>query len=257
MQVKPENFIMVPGWMVTDCNLSGHKLLCAALLNGFSQDGKSEFTGSIAYIQEWLGCSRQTVFNTLAWLEEVGIVQKREYMDGGVKRCAYRVVKNLDQSKNLTGLKIRPDQSKNLTGTGQKIRPNNIDNINNIYTATTTAAPRTDAGLSAIIQHYQAACGTFPRSALEELRDYMNRMETSLIMRAVDIAEKAGARNWSYISTILRRWDKTGIYTLAAQKAEETERDRKKQRPAGRQDGQPPGKIDYKALLEEWGVTMK
>ena len=119
------NYLSIQGWMTEQLGLKGNELITYALIHGFSQDGESEFNGSIAYIQQWLGCARQTVFNTLQSLEKKGLIKKHEINTGGYKLCSYRttVKKSDPQSKNHTP----PVQ--NLDKTSPEIRPNNIYNI--------------------------------------------------------------------------------------------------------------------------------
>lgn len=71
--VKPDNYVMLLGWMRTELNLKGNELNLYAIIYGFTQDGETEFSGSIRYMQEWLGAeSKQTVFNTLDKLIKKG-----------------------------------------------------------------------------------------------------------------------------------------------------------------------------------------
>lgn len=125
MKSIQNNFITVQGWMVEQLGLKSNELLAYALIHGFSQDGHSKFTGSVAYVQQWLGCARQTVFNTLQSLEEKGLIKKKEILQNGLKYCTYcAVVKKLDtQSKNQT------EGVQNLDKTSLNIGPNNIYNI--------------------------------------------------------------------------------------------------------------------------------
>lgn len=133
-------FITIQSWMITDLNLKGNELLLYALIYGFSQDGQNTFNGSLNYMMTWLNCGKQTILNTLNSLIDKKLIKKEKSEDK--QKCFYKAVKNLDQSKNLTSLKIGPDQSKNWTGlvqnldrTSLKIRPNNIiyNNDNNNY----------------------------------------------------------------------------------------------------------------------------
>jgi hypothetical protein len=49
MQTKSisNNYISIQGWMVEQLGLKGNELLAYALIHGFSQDGKNQFTGSM------------------------------------------------------------------------------------------------------------------------------------------------------------------------------------------------------------------
>lgn len=127
MQMKSisSNYVAVQGWMVEELGLKGNELLAYALVYGFSQDGGSAFTGSVAYVQRWLGCARQTVFNVLQSLEKRGLIRKEERIQNGMKFCCYRAVaKKLDR-----GSKSCTEGVQNLDKSGLNFGPNNIYNI--------------------------------------------------------------------------------------------------------------------------------
>mgnify|MGYP003705605435 CR=1 FL=1 len=75
---KNENTILIQGWMINILNLSGNELICFALIYGFSQDGESEFFGSLNYICSALNCSKPTVLKTLSSLIEKKIITQNE-----------------------------------------------------------------------------------------------------------------------------------------------------------------------------------
>lgn len=133
--MKNENYIVIQGWMINDLELKGNELICYAIIYGFSQDGESEFKGSLNYLCKILKCSKQTVITILKSLVENGLIEKINYSVQSVQFNKYKVVevvKNLDGGvKNLEG------GSQNIIeGGSQKIRPynnninNNIDNTN-------------------------------------------------------------------------------------------------------------------------------
>ena len=68
--MQNEQFITIQGWMRNELELKGNELLVYALIYGFSQDEESEFTGSIGYIADWTGATKQTVHNTLKSLQK-------------------------------------------------------------------------------------------------------------------------------------------------------------------------------------------
>lgn len=70
------NYITIQGWMVQDLNLNGNTLLTFALIHGFTQDGQSEFTGSLNYICKWLNCSKPTAMKSLIELSVKGYITK-------------------------------------------------------------------------------------------------------------------------------------------------------------------------------------
>lgn len=137
--INPNSYYTVQAWMVNDLGLHGNELALYAIIWGFSQDGRSEFVGSISYIQEWLGCSRPTAIKTLASLAEKGLIVKK-IARNGFDSNAYKALPNpLDGSQNsLPGVvknfnqgskEILPGVVKNFNGGSQISLPNN--NLNN------------------------------------------------------------------------------------------------------------------------------
>lgn len=82
--LRAENYFTVHGWMITRLKLKGTALTVYAVLYGFSQDGESEFRGTLDYIAEFAGISRPTVKRALKELNEQGLVKKveRNMVDG-------------------------------------------------------------------------------------------------------------------------------------------------------------------------------
>jgi hypothetical protein len=120
------NYIVIQGWMITDLNLNGSSLLTFALIYGFSQDGNSEFTGSINYVCKWLNCSRPTAMKALKELCEMDLIVKSELVVNGVTFNRYKI--SLEGVKKLyTGSK------ETLQGGSQETLPNNttLYNTNN------------------------------------------------------------------------------------------------------------------------------
>lgn len=76
--VKDENYIVMHGWMRNKLGLKGNDLIVYAVLWGFSQDGESEFRGTIDYITEFSGSTRITVIRSLQSLVKVGFIKKVE-----------------------------------------------------------------------------------------------------------------------------------------------------------------------------------
>lgn len=66
--INQNAYYTVQAWMVNDLGLHGNELALYAIIYGFSQDGHSEFAGSISYIQEWLGCSKNTAKKAISEL---------------------------------------------------------------------------------------------------------------------------------------------------------------------------------------------
>ena len=89
MVLSNKNYINIQAWMVKELNLTGNDLICYALIYGFSQDGETEFKGSLSYIAEWLNTSKQTARLVVKRLVESGLVNKRDEVINGVKFCRY------------------------------------------------------------------------------------------------------------------------------------------------------------------------
>jgi len=154
--INPNAYYTVQAWMVNDLGLHGNELTLYAIIYGFSQDGRSEFVGSISYIQEWLGCSRPTAIKTLSALVEKGLIVKKVAKNGfdcnaykalpnlpdGSQKTLPGVVKNFNQGSKETLLGV----VKNFNQGSQKTLPNNyINNNTNNYSYKDTDAPATPA----------------------------------------------------------------------------------------------------------------
>ena len=80
-QIRNENFYTVLGWMLNVLELKGNELIIFAIIYSFSQDGESEFNGSLTYLQNFSNIkSQNTVMATLKSLTDKNYIIKREYM---------------------------------------------------------------------------------------------------------------------------------------------------------------------------------
>lgn len=90
--IKNENFYTVLGWMLNVLKLKSNELTVFATIYSFSQDGVSEFTGSLSYLQAFANIQAQnTVIKVLKSLLDRNYILKREYVKDKVRRVAYRV----------------------------------------------------------------------------------------------------------------------------------------------------------------------
>ena len=90
-RINDQNYYQVTGWMITRLGLKGVDLKLYAIIYGFSQDGKSAFDGSIAYLQDFTNAGRNTVIRALKRLVDSGLVHKMERLENGVKFVRYKV----------------------------------------------------------------------------------------------------------------------------------------------------------------------
>lgn len=99
---KIDNYITVPGFAIVDMGLSGNELLCYALIYGFTQDGETEFRGSLSYVSSALNVTRQNAKKILDRLVDRGAIEKKEVFFSGVKFCHY-VAKKPSVVERATG----------------------------------------------------------------------------------------------------------------------------------------------------------
>lgn len=93
-KIKAENYIVIQGWMVKDLALKNNELLIYAIIYGFSQDGDNKFTGTLQYLADWTGSTKQGVSKNLKSLLEKNLIIKYEKLINGVKVCEYAAVKD-------------------------------------------------------------------------------------------------------------------------------------------------------------------
>jgi predicted transcriptional regulator len=136
--MKNNNYINVIGWMANDLNLKSNELLIYAMVFGFSQDGKTKFTGSLTYICNTLNLSRNTVIKVLKSLEKKELVLKTQTSTNNITYNSYTVNHskfniNTGSSKNELGsAKNELGSAKNDILGSAKTAPNNtINNITN------------------------------------------------------------------------------------------------------------------------------
>lgn len=139
--MRDDNYIVIPGWAINRLGLKGNDLIIFSIIYGFSQDGESEFSGSIQYLCDCLNVSRPTIINSLKNLVSLGYITKRAETINGVVFNRYKVslqvVENFNRGskESLLGVKNFNGGSKeSLLGGSKKILHNNIDNNININT---------------------------------------------------------------------------------------------------------------------------
>lgn len=85
------SYTAVQDWML-DLGLDVWETIAYAVIFGFSQDGESTFTGSLAFLSRKMMCSRAKTITSLKRLVDLGLVQKIEMSRNNVKFCEYRVL---------------------------------------------------------------------------------------------------------------------------------------------------------------------
>lgn len=139
--INDGTYITIQGWMRTDLKLSGNELIVYAIIYGFSQNKQGEFTGSVQYLADWVGCTKRTVTTILRKFVDEELVKKTVVqLDNNSKRVSYQA--NVGVGKNFLGGekisqgvgKIFPGGRKNFPRGGEKISHNINIYKNNKYT---------------------------------------------------------------------------------------------------------------------------
>lgn len=86
---KIDNHITVPGFAIVELQLSGNELLCYSLIYGFTQDGETEFYGSLNYVASALNITKQNAKKVIDRLLVRGLLEKKEIYFSGCKFCHY------------------------------------------------------------------------------------------------------------------------------------------------------------------------
>ena len=133
--IRDSNYVVIQGWMLTRLGLKGNELLIYAVIHGFTQNGKTEFVGSMKYLADWTNSTVESVRKCIKSLIDKGYIIKT--LDGsGVN--AYKAVlsaiyphvdKNVDNSDSSAERPIQqscmPIQQSCINN---YINNNNIDN---------------------------------------------------------------------------------------------------------------------------------
>lgn len=128
-RIRDENYYQIQGFMINRLGLKGISLSVYAIIYGFSQDGISEYTGSLQYLCDFAGgVSKPTVIKALKELTESDLILRREETINNVLFVRYKA--NLQVVKKLYGgsKEILTGGVKNLYGGSKEILPNNKDN---------------------------------------------------------------------------------------------------------------------------------
>lgn len=101
--IDEKYYIVIEGWMRTEINLKNNELLVFAIIHGFTKNAdKHEFNGSLQYLANWCGCSKQCIHNCLTSLVNKNYIIKSEIFKNNVKFCSYTSNKELeDDDSNM------------------------------------------------------------------------------------------------------------------------------------------------------------
>lgn len=113
--LKEDSFYLVIYWMINKLKLKGANLQVFALIYSFCNDNKNEFYGSLDYMSEATGYTKQSVIDAIKALVEKRYIIKKEKKINGVTTNTYKI--NLQVVKKIKkgSQNILTRQSNNLT----------------------------------------------------------------------------------------------------------------------------------------------
>lgn len=88
--IKNEKEYRVYGWMITSLKLKNSELLVYAALYHLTDNGQTDYDGSIGLVAELAGCCRSTVHRVLTTFIEKGLVERLSESPNSAK---YRIIK--------------------------------------------------------------------------------------------------------------------------------------------------------------------
>ena len=127
-KIKDESYFQISGWMRNRLNLKGIELEIYAIIYGFSQDGESEFSGSLQYLCDFTGTTKPTIIKALKELVEKEYIFKHEIEINNVKFNKYKVNLQVVKKFYWGSKEILPDVVKDFNGGSKELLPNNKDN---------------------------------------------------------------------------------------------------------------------------------
>lgn len=124
--IRNDNFIHIGGFMVNELHLKGNELIVYAIIYGFTQAENQMFNGSLKYLAEWTGATKQGVIKNLKSLLDKGLIQRNSRIINGVNSVEY-------YATQFNGVLNSVDRGikHSLTGGIKLSLPNNI-NMDNI-----------------------------------------------------------------------------------------------------------------------------
>lgn len=139
--MKNENYVVIQGWMVNDLGLKGDELLVYAIIYGFTQDGQSEYDGSLNYLASTIGRSKPTVIKVIKSLKEKELITCRQVEMNNVIFNKYKAVPRGSKDSLPLVKDVNGGSKDSLLGGSKNSLPNNNiyinNNKNNIYSSVT------------------------------------------------------------------------------------------------------------------------
>lgn len=191
-------YIVILPWMREELDLKGNELLIYALIHGFSQEAQGCFFGSLNYICQACGCSRNTVQGILRSLQERGLLKKRELSENNVKMCQYTALKGGRAEIALPGQKLPGGRAEIAPGGRAEIAPNNKSLIDNKEIRKTSAPLILPYSSDRFRETWEALCAEkeWRKKSQNALRMTLKKLGRYDEDFAVELMERAIEKGW-------------------------------------------------------------
>ena len=165
-QIADGNYYVVSGWMINKLDLGNTELMVFAIIYGFCQHDEfnGSYHGSLQYLADFTGTTKQTIIKVLKSLVGKGYVEKLESYQNNVKFCSYKI--NTTLVENLTGSKKSLIGGKeSLPGGGKKslIGGSKESLPNNEYSDNKSFDNKDIFNIQAVIDLYNSICVSYPK----------------------------------------------------------------------------------------------
>ena len=254
--IKPENYIVVQGFMLTELGLKGAELMIYATVYGFCQTEGQCFTGSLSYLCEWTNCTARGVSKCINSLIEKGLI--KEVIAENGKRKGYIALNLSETSEQSSDTEQITEQSSDRIGTkflrGRNKVPieqeqSSANNINNniIYNNINN-----NNACARAYDCYEKNIGVIKECVMQEIDSYLDDgVEDEMICAAIEDAAKASRFTWHYINAILSDKVKKNIKTLSAYKADREAWENRRNTQARDFSSSPPTRPEADELYPE------
>lgn len=143
--------LVIQGWMVQDLQLKGNELMVFAIIHNITQDGTSQFYGSLDYLASWCNATKQGIIKNLDSLVSKGFITKIETANGltnnyttnihneTIKQSLIPVKQSLIEPLNKVECSIKQSLPNNIN----ILKDNNKNNIKNSVQSTKSIPNKT------------------------------------------------------------------------------------------------------------------
>ena len=206
-KIHADNYYQVSGWMVTELSLKGYELQAFAIIYGFSQDGQSAFAGSVSYLSEWLGTTRQTTTKVLKSLVEKEYLLKEQNEINGVVFNRYKA--NLSAIKNFTGCQKSLQGGVKNFDTIINNNTNSVDSNNITTTPTTPTSTIEDASEDGVVKEifelWDNYISPMNQYYAQQLQALIEECGAKAVKAGVEIALNNNVRKFNYVQAVARK----------------------------------------------------